>query len=205
MPFFAITGVFGLAALAIEPDLNPNLAMPFVIDTVMPPVFKGLLIAAILSAMMSTTDTWLNAASVAFTHDVYKQLRKTAMSSKAELFAARLATLIIGLGAVVFSLNLESVIDIMLLAFQVWTPTVVVPLIAVIWGVERGTKTFLASVIAGFLVSFAWTLGLGNPFNLPGIVTGTAASFLVFWLYRTPRASLGVKNISDKAQHAQVA
>lgn len=186
IPIFFLTGLLGLAASVINPDLNPNLALPFIIDEVMPPVVKGLLIAAILSVMMSSADSWLNSASVAFTNDIYKPLRQAPLSSRTELIIARTATFIIGLGAILFSLSFESVIDILLLAYQIWTPTVVVPLIAVIWGIQRGMRTFVASVLTGFLVSFFWTIALGDPFDMPGILTGTAASLLVFWLYRTP-------------------
>jgi SSS family solute:Na+ symporter len=36
IPFFAFTGSLGLIALALNPDLNPNLALPFVIQEVLP-------------------------------------------------------------------------------------------------------------------------------------------------------------------------
>ena len=42
IPFFAVTGLIGLVALAIDPALDSNLAMPHVVVTVMPPVLKGL-------------------------------------------------------------------------------------------------------------------------------------------------------------------
>ncbi|MGY8796898.1 MAG: sodium:solute symporter family protein, partial [Woeseiales bacterium] len=75
IPFFAITGLIGLVALAIDPTLDSNLAMPSVVVTVMPPVLKGLVIAAMISIVMSSADSFLNSASIAFVNDVVQPLR----------------------------------------------------------------------------------------------------------------------------------
>ena len=74
-PFFAVTGFIGIVALAIKPDLDPNSAMPFVISTVLPVGLKGLVIAGVISIVMSSADSFLNSASVAITHDVVEPLR----------------------------------------------------------------------------------------------------------------------------------
>jgi len=75
-PFFAITGLIGIVALAIKPDLDPNLPMPFVINTVMPIGLKGIVIAGVISIVMSSADSFLNAAAVAFINDIVKPLSK---------------------------------------------------------------------------------------------------------------------------------
>ena len=84
IPFFAITGLIGLVALAIDPALDSNLAMPHVVVTVMPPVLKGLVIAAVISIVMSSADSFLNSASIAFINDVLQPLRAEAASGAGE-------------------------------------------------------------------------------------------------------------------------
>ncbi|MCP4370209.1 MAG: sodium:solute symporter family protein, partial [Deltaproteobacteria bacterium] len=85
IPFFAVTGFIGIVALAIKPDLDPNSAMPFVISTVLPVGLKGLVVAGVISIVMSSADSFLNSASVAITHDVVEPLRNKKMSVSREL------------------------------------------------------------------------------------------------------------------------
>lgn len=187
-PILIITGLIGLAALVIAPELNPNLALPFIIDTALPPAIKGLLIAAVLSVIMSSADSFLNSASVTFTHDVCKPLYKKNLSEQQELFIARIITLTLGAGAVLFSLSAESPIDLLLLAYKVWAPIVLFPLIAVIWGIQRGPRTFVASAIAGVIVGLVWTDILEEPFGFPGLIAAVLANLLVVCLYRPATA-----------------
>lgn len=42
IPFFAITGLIGLVALAMQSSLDANLAMPYVIQQAVPPILQGI-------------------------------------------------------------------------------------------------------------------------------------------------------------------
>ena len=113
-PFFLMIGLIGIVALQKNPDLNPNLALPYVINTFLPIGIKGLVIAGMVAVVMSSADSFLNAAGIAATHDVFKPLRGKAYSSKEELILSRLTTLIVGVCGIAFALSTESVIDILL-------------------------------------------------------------------------------------------
>ena len=69
IPFFTIAGCIGLVALTIAPDLDPNKSLPYVVNTVLPIGLKGLVIAGIISIVMSSADSFLNSAAIAFTRD----------------------------------------------------------------------------------------------------------------------------------------
>ncbi len=181
-PFFAVTGLIGLIALALDPDLNANLAMPYVVNTVMPPVLKGLVFAAIISIVMSSADSFLNSASIAFVNDIFKPLRRDPLSDRGQLILARFVTVMVGLLSVVFAVSVESVLDILIYAYQYWAPIVLVPLVAVIYGYARGTGVFIGAAIAGALATLVWSTLLDDPWNVPGIVIGVLANLLVFTL-----------------------
>ncbi len=114
IPFFAITGMIGLVALALNPELNPNLAMPYVIQQSLPLVLQGLVAAAVLAIIMSSADSFLNAASICFMNDVIKPLTPPTESSAMNLRLARLVTFVVGILAVVFAVSIESVLDILI-------------------------------------------------------------------------------------------
>lgn len=85
IPFFAVTGLIGLVALVMQPALDANLAMPYVIQQAVPPILQGIVAAAIVSIIMSSADSFLNSASIAFSNDIVRPLRKNPLTAKAEL------------------------------------------------------------------------------------------------------------------------
>jgi len=178
--FFAITGAIGLVALALDPDLNPNNAMSFVIVSVMPPVLKGLVFSGVIAIVMSSADSYLNSASIAFVNDVWRPLQRKEMSEENLLFIAKLVTLVVGLLSIVFAVSIESILDILIYAYNYWAPIVLVPLVAAIYGIRRGTTAFLAGALTGVVATVVWQSGLNSPFDLPGLVIGVLANLVVF-------------------------
>ncbi|WP_208978427.1 sodium:solute symporter family protein [Pseudovibrio denitrificans] len=140
--FFAITGAIGLVALALDPDLNPNNAMSFVIVSVMPPVLKGLVFSGVIAIVMSSADSYLNSASIAFVNDVWRPLQRKEMREENLLFVAKLVTLVVGLLSIVFAVSIESILDILIYAYNYWAPIVLVPLVAAIYGIRVGRRRF---------------------------------------------------------------
>lgn len=180
VPFFAITGLIGLVALALNPELDANLAMPYVIQESLPPFFQGIVIAAVISIIMSSADSFLNGASVAFTNDIVNPLRAAALSQKAELRLARIATLFVGVGSIVFAVSIESVLDILLYAYNFWAPTVLIPLAAAILGAKVSARRFWAGAIAGVLAAVMWNVW-GQPYGIDGLVIGALANGIAFF------------------------
>ncbi|KZK77317.1 Sodium/proline symporter [Pseudovibrio sp. W64] len=178
--FFAITGAIGLVAFALDPDLNPNNAMAFVIVSVMPPVLKGLVFSGVIAIVMSSADSYLNSASIAFVNDVLRPLRRKEMREEDLLFIAKLVTLVVGLLSIVFAVSIESILDILIYAYNYWAPIVLVPLVAAIYGARRGTPAFVAGAVTGVVATVLWQSGLDSPFDLPGLVIGVLANLVVF-------------------------
>lgn len=180
IPFFAVTGLIGIVALVMDPNLDPNLAMPYVIQQALPPVLEGFVTAAVIAIIMSSADSFLNAAAISFTNDVVGPLRRTPMTAPAELRTARIATLVVGVLAVVFALSIESVLGILIYAYNFWAPTILVPLALAIMGVAVSRKRFLAGATAGIIAAIVWSYGLDKPWDIDGLVVGVFANLGVF-------------------------
>ena len=181
-PFFAITGFIGIIALTINPDLNPNLALPFVITEVLPIGLKGLVIAGVISIVMSSADSFLNGASVAFTHDVVKPLRSMEMEEKQELIVTRIFNLFVGILAVIVAIKIKSILDILIYSYNFWSPVMLVPLVAAIMGVKANVKHFIAGASAGILGVIIWNFLLNNPGGFDGLIVGIFCNFFVFFI-----------------------
>jgi solute:Na+ symporter, SSS family len=178
IPFFAITGLFGLVALSMNPDLDPNLSIPFVVNECMPVFLKGIVIAGIISIAMSSADSFLNSASVAIVHDVIKPIKKRALSAKKELFAAKVTTAVCGAGAVFLALTFKSVLGLLLLAYDFWAPIILVPLFLTIIGKKFSKESFIAGAIIGLTVTILWNQVLKQPLGINALPFGVLSNMV---------------------------
>ncbi|MCK4689044.1 MAG: sodium:solute symporter family protein [Candidatus Marinimicrobia bacterium] len=180
-PFFAITGLIGIVALSLKPDLNPNLSMPFVINEVLPVGLKGIVIAGMISIVMSSADSFLNAASVAFIHDIITPLKKQEMSSNQKLLAVRIITIFVGVFAIVFAIKIKSILDILLYSYNFWSPVILVPLVSAIIGLKTNKKQFFIGAIAGIAGVIIWSFVLKKPLGIDGLIIGLSCNFFAFF------------------------
>ena len=68
--------MMGMGVLAVgiaDKIAEPELALPTVIMEIVPVGLKGILIAALIAAAMSTVDGFLNSSAAYFVNDIYKQ------------------------------------------------------------------------------------------------------------------------------------
>lgn len=179
-PFFAIACMIGLVAYALNPDLQPTLALPHVLNEAAPVGLKGIAIAGIIAVVMSSADSYLNAAAVCAVHDVMKPLASKQMSAKAELRLSRIFTFAIGTFAVVFALSIESLVDILLYSYNFWAPMILVPFVAGVLGYTITPRGFIYSALAGVFTVIVWNYWLAAATDIEGLVIGIFANMAVF-------------------------
>lgn len=179
-PFFLIAGGLGLVALQLQPDLASNLAMPTAVKTIAPIGLSGFLIAGMISIVMSSADSFLNASSVALVEDVITPLRKDRLPEQQMLKIARWANVLTGSVALIFAVAIPNVLDILIAAYDYWAPTVLIPLVAVLLGFKVARPSFYAAVIAGTATTLLWSYGLRAPWGIQGFVVGTIVSLAAF-------------------------
>lgn len=182
VPFFLIAGAIGLVALQLDPGLQANLALPEVVRRVMPVGLAGLIIAGVLSIVMSSADSFLNASSVALVQDVTRPLRRTPLDERQALNIARLGNLLTGVLALLFALLIPNVLDILVAAYDYWAPSILVPLMAVLMGWRTTPAAFYAAVAAGVGGTLVWQYVLQSPGQIQGFVVGTLLNLVVFTL-----------------------
>ena len=129
IPFaFGIT-VIGMGASALFPQIAPEQAFPTVIKEVLPPFLGGIVLAALLCAVMSSADTVLLSASTILTIDILKPFKPSLSQSKI-IVISRWAIVVLGVGSLVVALYLGGVIRALLFAYTVYTAGLVLPVIA---------------------------------------------------------------------------
>lgn len=144
---FSVVGLIGIVTYTINSDLHvQNSVLPYIVGEAMPIGFKGLSIAAMLAIVMSSADSFLNATSITLKKDVLLPLGIcTFVNPKTDLLASRMITLIVGVGALFISYSSESSMELLFQAYEFWTPFILFPLLAVVFGVRANLKVFLYS------------------------------------------------------------
>ncbi|MDH5308645.1 MAG: sodium/proline symporter [Gammaproteobacteria bacterium] len=92
-------------SLALAPDTGEQIFY-LLADSLLPPVLAGIVIASILSAVMSTVDSLLLAASAAVAHDLGLAQR----TKRGEVWISRIVMTLIVVAAVVLALSLPDTI-----------------------------------------------------------------------------------------------
>lgn len=182
VPFFVVTGVIGLVALSINPSIDPNLAMPYVIKEILPIGLRGLVIAAVIAIVMSSADSFLNAASVSSINDVLRPLKLLPADKRKDLFIAQCMNVLLGVLAIIFALSIQSVLDILIYSYNFWAPIILVPLVSAIIGVKVSTRHFVAGGLGGVLGVLIWKVLFKNPYGIDGLIIGVLGNLIVFYL-----------------------
>jgi Na+/proline symporter/signal transduction histidine kinase len=184
----SMIALIGFVAKILAPNLNPHMAVPYVVD-LLPLGFRGLAIAGLLAIIMSTADSLLNAVSVLLINDVVTPLSKNQITETRKLQLARLSTFVIGLLSIIGAVSFESVLDIMMFGHVFWSPLIVAPFFVVTVGFQLNKNSFWYSAIGAIATVILWEAlkleGItGFSSTLPGMVASAILLFSSHYYYK---------------------
>ncbi len=179
VPFFIVTGLIGVVAQVMQVTGNAELAMPMLIKTVLPVGVRGVVMAAMVSIMLSAADGFLNSAAIGLVCDGLAPIFP-AMKDKTKLRLLRIINVGTGLAAVAVALTITDIMEILLLAYSFWCPLILVPLAAALLGVKSNGRAFRYALLTGFCVTMAWKHLLGCPWDIDAAVMGMLGNLVVF-------------------------
>lgn len=174
----------GITGLAMFPGVLDNAASETIfmvmVNDLFHPFLAGLLLAAILAAIMSTADSQLLVSASAFTEDIYRLLFKKDASEKELVWMGRFAVIGISLIAYYLALDPESsVLDLVAYAWAgfgaAFGPTI---LFSLFWK-KMTRNAALGGLISGGLMVIIWKQLSGGIFDLYEIVPGFVLSCIV--------------------------
>ncbi|HBG15433.1 MAG TPA: sodium/proline symporter PutP [Firmicutes bacterium] len=178
-------GVVGSAYLpnALEGPATETIFMVMV-DRLFHPLMAGLLLAAILAAIMSTADSQLLVTASALAEDFYKVLFRKEASDKELVRVGRLAVVLVSVVAFIIALDQNSsVLDLVAYAWAGFGATFgPIILLSLFW--KRMTRNgALAGIVAGGGTAFLWKQLQGGIFELYEIVPGFLCSVIAIVLF----------------------
>lgn len=183
IPFFIISGLIGLTAKVLYPDIPSNNAMLHFINEIVPAGIKGIAIAGIMAVIMSTVDSYLNASTISFINDIFKPTYKKSLSEEKVIFLSKIVTIMIGLLSIFFALSSGNIIEIILSSFIFWGPVITIPLLAGMYGIRASQRTFILSVLGGVLGIIVWKFyGLEKITYINTLLPAALLNSIVFFL-----------------------
>jgi SSS family solute:Na+ symporter len=149
-PLMAFVGVtLGLIARVVFPQAEPEMAMPMLLRDVLPVGVTGIVLAAYFSAVMSTADSCLIAASGNLVNDIVEGDGKPFSSQKTAIRVSQIGTLLIGVLALLIATAFQTVLEIILHAYAFMVSGLLLPTLgAYFWSKSHPTAA-LAGMIGG--------------------------------------------------------
>ncbi|PXY28474.1 sodium:solute symporter [Prauserella muralis] len=201
---YAIAGaLIGTAAKALYPNLgNADDAFATIVRDLLPSGVRGLVLAAALSALMSTASGALIACSTVSTTDILPKLLRRELGTS--VATNRIATVVLGALAIGISMIVTDVVAALTVAYNILVGGLLVAILgALLW--RRGTRAgALASMVTGSVVVIVSMITQGLLANEP-IYYGLGASLVVYVVVSlaTPRTSDAVLRTWDQRLAAE--
>ncbi len=180
IPFFAMTCLLGLSARVLGVTDVASDAMPALILNVLPIGLRGLVMAAMVSIMLSAADGFLNGAAVSLVEDVVCA-QKPHLTDRTKLRLLRAVNLLTGVIAVGVALYLPNIFSILSLSYTFWAPIILIPLAAAFYGVQTTPRAFWRGAVAGLVATALWELTLARVTGVAGAPVGMLANALLFF------------------------
>jgi SSS family solute:Na+ symporter len=179
---YALAGaVIGTAAKVLYPNLaNADDAFATIVKDELPVGVRGLVLAAALAAVMSTSSGALIACATVANNDIWSRLRgRQAEGERDEVRGNRAFILVMGVAVICTAIALNNVVEALTVAYNLLVGGLLVPILGgLLW--KRGTaQGALASVIVGGLAVIGLMAGYGILANEP-VYYGLPASLVVY-------------------------
>ena len=134
-------------------DIDPETGLPLLLRTVLPSGLLGLMMAAYFSAIMSTADSCLMAASGNIVTDIIERFFN--ISHSRALRFSQLVTLGLGIASVVLASVMTNVLDLMLLSYSFMVSGLMVPVLGAIFLKNPSPRAAMTAMLGGGTITLS--------------------------------------------------
>ncbi len=179
--WFMVMVALGISARSIIPEgTGEDHVLLKLVDSIMPAEGYMLLLVVLVSVVMSSLDSLLNAGAVAFTQDIVKPFAK--LPDSTALNVGRCATIVIAAIAAVGALAVPSIISGLLICYTIWAPAILPALIIGLWVKRPRPLAAILSMAVGTLVAIMFQFVFPSAIEAPAIIPALGAALLAYVL-----------------------
>jgi sodium/proline symporter len=185
------TGYLGIAYFSDTPLADGETVLIELIRVLFNPWVAGVLMAAILAAIMSTIDSQLLVSASALTNDFYKGMIRAGASDRELVWVSRGAVIVVSIVALLLALNPEAgVLDLVAYAWGGFGAAFGPVIILSLYWSRMNRNGALAGMVVGAITVLIWHELSGGLFDvyeiLPGFILSTLAIVIVSLLTAGP-------------------
>lgn len=179
--WFAMIIGIGLIGRQVMPDANGADIFMLLSFKCLSTGILGLVVVAIISIIMSTQDSFLNAAAVSFTRDLWITFRKrNGDVEKHQVMISKIITLAVAILGIIFAISIPGLIEGILIVYTLWAPTVIIPLIGGLLFKIKHPYAGTAAIVAGGVTAALWEWIFSVPFGVPSLIPGISANLITY-------------------------
>jgi SSS family solute:Na+ symporter len=173
----AAKGIFIADGFESELGMDPEMGMPLLLKHVLPIGLMGLMLSAYFSAIMSTADSCLLAASGNFVTDILGFQHH----NKRNIRVSQIVTFVVGAIAIIIATTMQSVLELMLLSYSFMVSGLLIPVLGILFTKKRKPIAALFSMIIGGASTLILTfIGVKIPYGFDPILVGISCSLLTY-------------------------
>jgi len=181
----ATNGIFeGITDAA---SMDSEMGLPVLLATILPVGLMGLMLSSYFSAILSTADSCLMAASGNIVTDILAKFSKKELSHEKELQLSQIVTLLIGVFAILLASQMQNVLELMLHSYAFMVSGLFIPVLgALFWKKSHPIAAFWSMLLGGGTTIFLiitknkLPLGIRLPEHLDANIYGISISLLLF-------------------------
>ncbi|MFP4634956.1 MAG: sodium:solute symporter family transporter, partial [Nitriliruptoraceae bacterium] len=195
-----LVGVAGIAFFS-EPLDNPETVFLGLIGETINPWIGGILLTAVLAAVMSTADSQLLVSSSALTEDGYRAFIKPNATDTVLLWVGRLTTVGVAVVGYVLALSGGTVLDLVAYAWAGFGAAFGPPIVlSLYWNRMTGAGA-LAGMISGAATVVLWDLyAPGELYEMvPGVIVSALAVIIVSRMTSPPQRDWSESAVNEYA------
>ncbi len=206
--FISLAGAFFIGLISIPmfetaPGGDHERVFIAMIKQIMHPWLAGIMLAAILSAIMSTIDSQLLVSSSALTEDFYQKAIKRDATETETVVVGRTCVIIISVIALILALNpVKTILDIVSYAWAGFGAALGPVVLFALFSRRTTWQAALAGMVVGTVTLVVWkAVGLGDSIYelLPGFIANCVTIFAINRLI--PQEDAAVLSCFDKVRN----
>lgn len=189
VPFAFILSYVGIYAASLHSGAANSSALVNLANAYLPEWASGLLVAALISAVLSTAATTLLTASMILSELFHKDINNTRSFKQSKLLI-----ILIGMLSILISLKVTSIVSSLLLALSFYSGAFIIPMVAALFDLPVNKRNAILAMISGG--SLALTGKLMMTFNQTQLgqivlISGFAVNVLLLFLpFRRTKSNL---------------
>jgi SSS family solute:Na+ symporter len=181
LAWFVVMIALGVSARMVVPEgTDQDHVLLELVKAKMPPEGYVLLLVVLVSVVMSSLDSLLNAGAVAFTEDIVRPF--AGLPNGAALKIGRCATVVIAAIAAAGAVFVPSIIDGLIDCYTIWAPAILPALIIGLWAKYPSPLAGILSMGVGTCVAVMFQFVFPAAIKVPAIIPALGASLLAYVL-----------------------